>query len=62
LFADSLQQCGKWRGVRVTTPVLAGMQIDDFVFAVAALDAAGHESTVSAYVAPPINSPPLVTR
>ena len=31
------------------------MNIDDWVFGVAALDAAGHESTVSAYVAPPRN-------
>jgi hypothetical protein len=29
------------------------MNIDDWVFGVAAVDAAGHESTVSAYVAPP---------
>jgi hypothetical protein len=29
------------------------MNIDDWVFGVAAVDAAGHESTVSTYVAPP---------
>jgi hypothetical protein len=29
------------------------MNIDDWVFGVAAVNAAGHESTVSAYVAPP---------
>ncbi len=32
---------------------LPRMNIDDWVFGVAAVDAAGHESTVSAYVAPP---------
>jgi hypothetical protein len=29
------------------------MQIDDYVFGVAALDAAGHESSVAADVSPP---------
>jgi hypothetical protein len=29
------------------------MQIDDFVFGVAAVDAQGHESLVTPYVAPP---------
>ena len=29
------------------------MQIDDYVFGVAAVDAAGHESFVTAYVTPP---------
>ena len=29
------------------------LNIDDWVFGVAAVDAAGHESTVSVYVAPP---------
>ena len=33
--------------------MLPHMNIDDWVFGVAAVDAAGHESTVSAYVAPP---------
>jgi hypothetical protein len=37
----------------VTTTVLPNMQIDDYVFGVAAVDAAGHESIVSAYVSPP---------
>ena len=37
----------------VTNYVLANTQIDDLVFGVAAVDAAGHESTVSAYVSPP---------
>ena len=36
----------------VTSAVLPNMQIDDYVFGVAAVDAAGHESCVSAYVAP----------
>jgi hypothetical protein len=29
------------------------MNIDDWVFGVSAVDAAGHESNVSAYVTPP---------
>jgi len=37
----------------VTNAVLPNMQIDDFVFGVAALDATGHESFISAYVSPP---------
>lgn len=37
----------------VTNIVLPNMQIDDFVFGVAAIDAAGHESSISAYVTPP---------
>jgi hypothetical protein len=36
----------------VTTIVLPNMQIDDYVFGVAAIDAQGHESFVTAYVAP----------
>jgi hypothetical protein len=36
----------------VTNVVLPNMQIDDFVFGVAAVDAAGHESFVSTYVSP----------
>ena len=36
----------------VTNLVLPNMQIDDFVFGVVAVDAAGHESFVSAYVLP----------
>ena len=39
----------------VTEYTLPKMNIDDWVFGVAAIDAAGHESTVSAYVAPPRN-------
>ena len=37
----------------VTNVVLPNMQIDDYVFGVAAVDAAGHESFVTAYVTPP---------
>jgi hypothetical protein len=37
----------------VTEYTFPKMNIDDWVFGVAAVDAAGHESTVSAYVAPP---------
>jgi hypothetical protein len=40
----------------VTTVVLPNMQIDDYVFGVAAVDAAGHESLVAAYVPPPRQS------
>src|SRR5205814_541704 len=42
----------------VTNAVLPNMQIDDYVFGVAAVDAAGHESFVSAYVSPPRASTP----
>ena len=37
----------------VTEYTLPHMNIDDWVFGVAAVDAAGHESTVNAYVSPP---------
>jgi hypothetical protein len=37
------------------------MQIDDYVFGVAAIDAAGHESMVSAYVAQPRANTPIKT-
>jgi len=37
----------------VTEYTFPHLNIDDWVFGVAAVDAAGHESTVSAYVAPP---------
>ncbi|MDH4063674.1 MAG: M28 family peptidase [Acidobacteriota bacterium] len=37
----------------VTNVVLPNAQIDDLVFGVAAVDAAGHESTVTSYVSPP---------
>ena len=39
----------------VTEYTFPKMNIDDWVFGVAAVDGAGHESTVSAYVAPPRN-------
>lgn len=37
----------------VTTIVLRNMQIDDYVFGVAAVGAGDHESVVTAYVSPP---------
>jgi len=37
----------------VTEFTFPKMNIDDWVFGVAAVDAAGHESTISAYVSPP---------
>jgi peptidase M28-like protein len=43
----------------VTNAVLPNMQIDDYVFGVAAVDAAGHESFVTAYVTPPRASTPI---
>jgi hypothetical protein len=43
----------------VTNVVLANMQIDDYVFGVAAVDARGHESVVTAYVTPPRASTPI---
>jgi peptidase M28-like protein len=46
----------------VTNLVLPNMQIDDYVFGVAAIDAAGHESFVAAYVTPPRASTPVMTR
>ena len=45
----------------VTSLVLPNMQIDDFVFGVAAVDAGGHESFVSAYVSPPRANTPIKT-
>ena len=45
----------------VTNVVLPNMQIDDYVFGVAAVDAAGHESVVAAYVTPPRASTPIRT-
>ena len=39
----------------VTEYTFPKMNIDDWVFGVAAVDAAGHESTISAYVTPPRN-------
>ncbi len=45
----------------VTGVVLPNMQIDDYVFGVAAVDAHGHESFVSAYVPPPRTNTPIKT-
>jgi hypothetical protein len=45
----------------VTNVVLPNMQIDDFVFGVAAVDALGHESFVTAYVTPPRTNTPIKT-
>ena len=45
-------QYERWVG-DVTEAVLPDLSIDDYVFGVAAVDAAGHESLVSAYVRPP---------
>jgi hypothetical protein len=43
----------------VTAALLPNMQIDDYVFGVAAIDAHGHESFVTAYVTPPRASTPI---
>jgi hypothetical protein len=43
----------------VTNLVLPDVQIDDYVFGVAAIDAHGHESFVNAYVTPPRASTPI---
>ena len=45
----------------VTTIVMPNIQIDDYVFGVAAVDASGHESFVSAYVTPPRTSTEIRT-
>jgi hypothetical protein len=45
----------------VTNVILPRMQIDDYVFGVASVDAAGHESFVSAYVTPPRASTEIKT-
>ncbi|HEX3702507.1 MAG TPA: M20/M25/M40 family metallo-hydrolase [Vicinamibacterales bacterium] len=45
----------------VTNVVLANMQIDDYVFGVAALDAQGHESFPTAYVTPDRANVPVKT-
>src|SRR5436190_4741373 len=44
-----------------TTAILPNMQIDDFVFGVAAVDAGGHESFTAAYVSPARASTPIRT-
>ena len=46
----------------VTSVILPNMQIDDYVFGVAAIDAAGHESFVTAYVSPPRTSTDIKTK
>lgn len=46
----------------VTNLVLRNLQIDDYVFGVAAVDATGHESFVSAYVSPPRTEMLIKTR
>jgi hypothetical protein len=43
----------------VTELVLPNMQIDDYVFGVAAVDADGHESLVAPYVSPPRQGGPV---
>ena len=43
----------------VTNIVLPNVQIDDFVFGVAAVDAAGHESLITSYVTPPRANTPI---
>ena len=45
----------------VTNAVLPNMQIDDYVFGVAAVDAGGHESFTTAFVSPPRASTPIRT-
>ncbi|HET6899641.1 MAG TPA: M28 family peptidase [Vicinamibacteria bacterium] len=45
----------------VTELVMSGVSIDDFVFGVAAVDAEGHESLVSAYVNPDRPDAPVQT-
>jgi hypothetical protein len=46
----------------VTSVILPNMQIDDYVFGVAAIDAGGHESFVTAYVSPPRTSTDIKTK
>jgi hypothetical protein len=46
----------------VTSVVLPNMQVDDYVFGVAAIDGSGHESFVTAYVAPPRVSTDIKTK
>ena len=45
----------------VTQAILPNMQIDDYVFGVAAVDAQGHESLVSPYVSTPRPATPVKT-
>jgi hypothetical protein len=46
----------------VTSVILPNMQIDDYVFGVASIDAGGHESFVTAYVSPPRTSTDIKTK
>ena len=46
----------------VTSLLMPNMQIDDYVFGVASIDAGGHESFVTAYVTPPRTSTDIKTR
>ena len=43
----------------VANIMLPNVQIDDFVFGVAAVDAAGHESLITSYVTPPRSNTPI---
>jgi hypothetical protein len=45
----------------VTTLLMPNMQIDDYVFGIASVDAAGHESFVTAYVTPSRTDGPVKT-
>ena len=45
----------------VTNVILPNMQIDDYIFGIAAVDASGHESFVTAYVTPPRTSAEIKT-
>jgi hypothetical protein len=46
----------------LTSILLPNMQIDDYVFGIAAIDAVGHESFVTAYVTPPRASADIKTK
>ena len=46
----------------VTSLLMPNMQIDDYVFGVASIDAGGHESFVTAYVTPPRTSTDIKTK
>jgi hypothetical protein len=45
----------------VASVVFPNLQIDDYIFGVAAVDATGHESYVSAYPDPPYPNTPIRT-
>ena len=46
----------------VTSVILPNMQIDDYVFGVAAIDGGGHESFATAYVSPPRTGTDIKTK